>query len=105
MKRSALVLFAISFVCTSSMGKDQKGPDPALANIHKVFVKGNSEAAVRVRMVLNRVEKVARTKAGALSWYPMLPMQMVFLKLRNGRNRVIQTMFFLVSTPITSLAH
>ncbi|MGO8818291.1 MAG: hypothetical protein ACLQVG_26910 [Terriglobia bacterium] len=66
MKRSALVLFAISFVCTSSMGKDQKGPDPALANIHKVFVKGNSEAAVRVRMVLNRVGKSGPNKSGCL---------------------------------------
>jgi hypothetical protein len=69
MKRSALVSLVILFVCTLLVAKDQKGPDPALANFHKVFVKGNSEAAVRVRTVLNKDTKSGKSgpnKTGCL---------------------------------------
>jgi hypothetical protein len=48
MKRATLVLVLLAF-CWSALAREKREPNPNLANIHKVFIKGNNEAANRAR--------------------------------------------------------
>lgn len=53
MKRYFATLCAtILLVSGALLAGKKKGPDPALGNIHKLFVKGNNEAAADMRKIL-----------------------------------------------------
>lgn len=49
MRLSTSLSFALLLLCPFAQAREKKEPNPDLANIHKVFIKGNTEAATVAR--------------------------------------------------------
>ncbi len=63
MRSSTCLSVALLLLCPFAEAREKKGPNPNLVNIHKLFIKGNNEAATEARKRLllprDRVTHVA----------------------------------------------
>lgn len=83
-----LLSVVLLLLCSPGLARDKKEPNPNLANIHKVFIKGNNEAgtAARKRFLIPKDRAVRGVPASAQSG--TRPQQTAHLKSPRTQHRM-----------------